>query len=122
MGKPGNNGGDGRGERVQIVTITSFVLQPTLSGTLLELRPLRAEDYDALFAVASDPLIWEQHPDSDRWQPDVLREFFRIAVGVHNVRSQRAVEKIGGVRVGTRLDPRGRESVIFQITNVAAPR
>src|SRR5579859_2194001 len=121
MGKPGNNGGDGRGERVQIVTITSFVLQPTLSGTLLELRPLRAEDYDALFAVASDPLIWEQHPDSDRWQPDVLREFFRIAVGVHNVRSQRAVEKIGGVRVGTRLDPRGRESVIFQITNVAAP-
>ena len=56
-----------------------FELQPTLTGTLLELRPLRAEDYDALYAVASDPLIWEQHPDSDRWKPEVFREFFRVA-------------------------------------------
>jgi hypothetical protein len=38
-----------------------FELQPTLKGTLLELRPLRAEDFDALFAVAADPLIWEKH-------------------------------------------------------------
>lgn len=168
-----------------------FNLQPTLIGPLLELRPLRAEDFDALFAVASDPLIWEQHPDSDRYQPDVFREFFRVAlesdgalvaidrkdgrivgssryhdyrsdegvveigwtflarshwggtynqemkrlmlrhafrfvervifvVGVANLRSQKAVEKIGGVRVGTRLDPRGRECVIFQIARDAA--
>ena len=54
--------------------------QPVLQGDLLELRPLRPEDWDALFAVASDPLIWEQHPASDRWQEPVFREFFRIAM------------------------------------------
>ena len=40
--------------------------QPVLRGSLLELRPLRADDFDALYAVASDPLIWEQHPQRDR--------------------------------------------------------
>lgn len=55
-------------------------LQPTLRGKLLELRPLRSDDWDALFAVAADPLIWEQHPDHLRYQEDVFREFFRLAL------------------------------------------
>lgn len=55
-------------------------LQPTLRGSLLELRPLRADDWDALYAVASDPLIWEQHPDRERYKEDVFREFFRVAL------------------------------------------
>jgi N-acetyltransferase len=164
-----------------------FDLQPILKGELLELRPLRAEDFEQLYAVASDPLIWEQHPDSDRYQEGVFREFFRVAmasggalvaidlkdgriigssryhgydedkseveigwtflarshwggvyngemkrlmlehafrfvksvifvVGPTNWRSQKAVEKIGGVRVGTRQEPNGRERVIFRIT------
>ncbi len=163
-----------------------FELQPTLHGSLLELRPLRPEDFDDLYAIASDPLIWEQHPDSDRYKEDVFREFFRVAlesggafvaidrqdgriigssrfhgyseksgeieigwtflarshwggqyngemkrlmlehafqfvervifvVGVRNLRSQRAVEKIGGVRIGTKFDAKGRESVVFEI-------
>src|SRR3989441_938588 len=50
-----------------------FDLQPTLRGKLLELRPLRREDFDELFTVAADPLIWEQHPASDRYQPAVFR-------------------------------------------------
>jgi N-acetyltransferase len=57
-----------------------FELQPTLKGSLLELRPLRADDFDALFAVASDPLIWEQHPANDRYEESVFREFFREAM------------------------------------------
>jgi RimJ/RimL family protein N-acetyltransferase len=164
-----------------------FDLQPTLIGELIELRPLRPADFDALYAVASDPLIWEQHPNSDRYQPDVFAAFFRDAlasggalvavdrtdgrvigssrfhgydparseieigwtflarshwggayngemkrlmlthafrfvdsvifvVGPNNVRSQTAVEKIGGVRVGTRTKPDGREDVVFRIT------
>lgn len=40
----------------------SFDLQPILKGELLELRPLQAEDFHDLYAVAADPLIWEQHP------------------------------------------------------------
>ena len=39
-----------------------FDLQPTLHGSLVELRPLRPDDWDALYAEASDPLVWEQHP------------------------------------------------------------
>jgi RimJ/RimL family protein N-acetyltransferase len=57
-----------------------FELQPTLKGRLLELRPLRPEDYADLFAVASDPLIWEQHPCSDRYKDEVFKEYFRGAL------------------------------------------
>jgi RimJ/RimL family protein N-acetyltransferase len=57
-----------------------FELQPVLAGNLVELRPLREEDFPALFAVASDPLIWEQHPQPDRCTEPVFREFFRGAM------------------------------------------
>ena len=58
----------------------SFDLQPNLRGELIELRPLRPEDWDDLFAVASDPLIWEQHPESDRYKEEVFKVFFRDAL------------------------------------------
>jgi N-acetyltransferase len=165
-----------------------FNLQPTLKGELLELRPLQAEHFDRLFAVASDPLIWEQHPTKERYQEEVFKAFFRDAlasggaltaidsktgqcigssrfhgydeqkseieigwtflarshwggaynremkrlmldhafkfvkhvvflVGLQNLRSQRAVEKIGAIRVGNRRDAEGRESFVYQITS-----
>lgn len=164
-----------------------FDLQPTLKGTLLELRPLRTTDYHDLYKVASDPLIWEQHPNSDRYKEVIFKIFFREAIESHgaliaidsktgqiigssrfhgydkdkseieigwtflvrnywggvynkemkhlmlrhafkyvinvifligpqNMRSQRAIEKIGGIRVGKRLDGSGRESLVYQIT------
>jgi RimJ/RimL family protein N-acetyltransferase len=58
----------------------SFDLQPNLKGELIELRPLAAEDWDDLFAVGSDPLIWEQHPESDRYKEEVFKVFFREAL------------------------------------------
>ena len=165
----------------------SFDLQPILQGELLALRPLRPEDFHDLYAVASDPLIWEQHPIRNRCQEEVFKGFFREAlesggaliaidskdgqvigssrfhgydrekseievgwtflakshwggiyngemkrlmlrhafkfvnsviflVGPRNLRSQRAVEKIGGVRVGSRPDGGGRDSFVYQIT------
>ena len=54
--------------------------QPTLEGERLLLRPLRPDDWDALFAVASDPKVWELHPANDRWQEPVFREFFANAL------------------------------------------
>ena len=54
--------------------------QPILEGEQLALRPLEPGDWDALFAVASDPLIWEQHPMHDRWQEPVFRAFFDDAM------------------------------------------
>jgi N-acetyltransferase len=164
-----------------------FDLQPTLKGTLLGLRPLRPDDFHDLYAVASDPLIWEQHPIKDRYKEEVFKRFFReslesggaltaidskdgqivgssrfhgydeinseieigwtflarshwggvynremkqlmlrhafkfvrgviFLVGPQNLRSQRAMEKIGGVRVGSRPDASGQESFVYQIT------
>jgi RimJ/RimL family protein N-acetyltransferase len=157
-----------------------------LEGDLLELRPLGAADFRDLYAVAGDPLLWEQHPCKDRYKEEVFKVFFHEAlasggallaidrtdgraigssrfhgydearsqveigwtflarshwggayngemkrlmlrhafrfvrsvifvVGSHNVRSQRAVEKIGGVRVGERRDGSGRESLVYRI-------
>ena len=57
-----------------------FDLQPTLEGKLLRLRPLQPEDWDDLYAVASDPLIWELHPHKDRYKEEVFKEFFRDAL------------------------------------------
>src|SRR5437879_10174732 len=57
-----------------------FDLQPVLRGERLWLRPLQPDDWDALYAVASDPFIWEQHPASDRYKADVFRKFFDAAL------------------------------------------
>jgi len=57
-----------------------FDLQPNLKGKLLELRPLRAEDFPALYAVAADPLVWEQHPRQDRYQEENFKVFFHKAM------------------------------------------
>jgi RimJ/RimL family protein N-acetyltransferase len=58
----------------------SFDLQPHLKSEFIELRPLTPEDWDDLFAVASDPLIWEQHPESERYKEEVFKIFFREAL------------------------------------------
>jgi len=55
-------------------------LQPTLAGATLSLRPLRPADFEALYAVAADPLIWAQHPDPLRYQRPVFERFFAEAL------------------------------------------
>jgi N-acetyltransferase len=57
-----------------------MIRQPVSKGQLLELRPLRSEDFDDLYAVAADPLIWEQHPHNTRYQEEVFKKFFRDAL------------------------------------------
>jgi RimJ/RimL family protein N-acetyltransferase len=79
--------------------IEPFDPQPRLAGELVELRPLREDDYDALFAVASDPLIWEQHPEPDRWREDVFRGFFAKALASGNALV--AIDRADGRVVGS---------------------
>src|SRR5262245_5342539 len=57
-----------------------FDLQPTLRGKLIDVRPLTPADWAALFAAASDPLIWEQHPERDRYTQPVFQKFFQGAL------------------------------------------
>jgi RimJ/RimL family protein N-acetyltransferase len=57
--------------------IVSANLQPIhLHNDLVQLTPLTADDFEELFAVASDPLIWEQHPNPDRYQRPVFLNYF----------------------------------------------
>ena len=53
-----------------------FDLQPSLKGTRVQLRPLVFDDFEALYAVASDPLLWEQHPEPLRYRREVFQKFF----------------------------------------------
>jgi RimJ/RimL family protein N-acetyltransferase len=54
--------------------------QPTLRGDLVHLRPLRADDLDALHAAAADPLVWAQHSEKDRHERPVFERFFAGAM------------------------------------------
>jgi N-acetyltransferase len=58
----------------------SIQLQPVLTGPTLVLRPLEGSDFETLYAAASDPLIWEQHPEPTRWQREVFRKFFDAGI------------------------------------------
>ena len=55
-------------------------LQPTLENDLIILRPLKENDFDVLYEVANDPLIWEQHPQNDRHKRAVYSEFFEDSI------------------------------------------
>ena len=59
------------------MTREPFDRKPVLKGDLVTLRPMRAEDFDALFSAASDPLIWEQHPEHDRYTEPKFRRYFQ---------------------------------------------
>ncbi|CUS45819.1 MAG: GNAT family N-acetyltransferase [Pseudomonadota bacterium] len=75
-----------------------FDFQPTLSGDLLTLRPQVEEDWDALFAVASDPAIWAMHPMRERYREPVFRKFFEEALADHGglVARDRADNRVFG--------------------------
>lgn len=73
--------------------------QASLEGERLLLRPLGSDDWDALFAVASDPEIWARHPSHDRWQEQVFRAFFYEAIaggGAYAI-----IDKDGGAVIGS---------------------
>ena len=57
-----------------------FNLQPTLEDDLVRICPLAEKDFESLFKVASDPLIWEQHPSKDRYRKEVFQSYFDSAV------------------------------------------
>jgi RimJ/RimL family protein N-acetyltransferase len=147
---------------------------------------LSRDDSEALYRIASDPAVWEQHPSKDRTQEPVFRDRFEQALAsrgalaavdlrdggvigtsryvvrgedeveigwtflardrwgglwngemkrlmldhafasvstvlftVHsdNVRSQRSVERLGAVRVGTEVDAHGRgTNIVFRLS------
>ena len=73
--------------------------QPHLTGQLIELRPATPDDFEALFAAASDPLIWEVHPAGDRWQEPAFRKFF--ADGLASGGMLVAIDRATGAIIGS---------------------
>ena len=81
-------------------------------GGLVFRRPLQTEhfflelltpnDFDALYAVASDPLLWEQHPEADRWQRSKFQRFFQGGLtndlGCFVIREKRSGRSAGSSR------------------------
>ncbi|MBT8068001.1 MAG: GNAT family N-acetyltransferase [Gammaproteobacteria bacterium] len=90
---------------------TDFDYQPTLSGARVVARPIAATDWPSLSAAASDPGIWEQHPEPDRYRPEVFKRYFDGAMqsGAALVFVDRdSGDLIGSSRYHS-LDPENRE-------------
>lgn len=79
-----------------------FDLQPNhLKNNLISLSPLQGNDFEELYAVASDPLVWEQHPNKLRYQRDVFQNYFEGAIfskGAFLIRDIKTNEVIGSSR------------------------
>ena len=92
----------------------AFDLQPYLQGSLINLRPLSSDDFEALYVAASDPLIWEQHPAKDRYKRAVFEKFFLEALeskGALVALDAKTEEIIGSSRF-YELDPQNQSVVI----------
>lgn len=79
-------------------------MQPELADDLVRLSPMQRSEWDAIFAVASDPEIWAIHPSRNRWREDVFREYFEEAIASHGamiVRDAATGDVIGGSRYDT---------------------
>lgn len=80
----------------------TFNLQPQhLQNQLIQLVPLQPNDFEALYKVASDPLVWEQHPNKLRYQRAVFQNFFEGAIlskGAFLVRDAQTNEVVGSSR------------------------
>jgi RimJ/RimL family protein N-acetyltransferase len=76
-----------------------FELQPKLQNEWIKLEPLEPGDFEALFAVAADPLIWEQHPNKERYQRQVFTGYFEGAIASGG--AFRVIDAVGGALIGS---------------------
>lgn len=85
-------------------------LQPTLNGKTIRIRRLWASDWPDLFAAASDPKIWEIHPQPDRYKETVFRDFFEtgLSAGALAFVVQGSDAVVGSSRYHA-FDPQARE-------------
>ncbi|HAP96454.1 GNAT family N-acetyltransferase [Epilithonimonas hominis] len=55
-------------------------IQTILENDFVQLIPLEESDFESLYSVASDPEIWEQHPNKDRYKREIFQNFFQGAI------------------------------------------
>jgi RimJ/RimL family protein N-acetyltransferase len=87
-------------------------LQPILIGNKITLRPLTRDDLEQLFLTAADPVIWELHPDSERYKRDIFQQRFfegALASGGALVIEEKDTGRIIGSSRYYRWNPDNRE-------------
>lgn len=77
----------------------NFSIQPELENEQYQLIPLSQGDFEALYEVASDPKVWEQHPNKNRFEKDVFKNFFNGAI--ESKGAFKIVEKSSGDIIGS---------------------
>lgn len=88
-------------------------VQATLENENVKLVPLNPNDLEELFSVASDPKIWEQHPNKDRYKREVFQNFFQGAIeskGAFKIIDKNTGEIAGSTRF---YDYNPKENSIF---------
>ena len=79
-----------------------FELQPNhLQNEFIKLRPLQETDFEELYLVASDPLVWEQHPNKMRYQKAIFKNYFEGALlskGAFLILDSKTNEVVGSSR------------------------
>lgn len=76
-------------------------LQPLLQNDRVIATPLQQGHLEELYLAASDPLIWEQHPNKNRWQRADFENYFNGAMqsgGAFIVRDAQTGAVIGSSR------------------------
>lgn len=79
----------------------SINIQPILENEQIILYPLTEDDFESVYKVASDPKIWEQHPNKDRYKKEVFATFFEGAIkskGAYKVVDKNSGNIIGCTR------------------------
>ena len=88
-------------------------IQPILVNHFVQLIPLEVSDFESLYSVASDPEIWEQHPNKDRYKREVFQNFFQGAIeskGAFKIIDKNTGEIAGSTRF---YDYNPKENSIF---------
>ncbi|WP_294299383.1 GNAT family N-acetyltransferase [uncultured Chryseobacterium sp.] len=78
-----------------------FSVQTFLENEKYQLIPLQQGDFESLFEVASDPKVWEQHPNKDRYRREVFENFFKGAIesrGAFKIVDRLTGEVLGSTR------------------------
>lgn len=91
-----------------------FELQPRIQNKLVRLEPLVLTDFEAMYRVAADPLIWEQHPSRERYKRDVFSNYFKGAIdsgGASRVIDSQSGELFGCSRFYDLDEDKGQVSI-----------
>ena len=83
------------------MTAADIDFQPIIQNEWIIARPLEPDDFESLYAAASDPLVWEQHPNKNRYLREVFENYFKGAIesgGAFFVKDAKTNEVIGSSR------------------------